>query len=477
MKNCPYCNRKIEESWIYCQFCNKPLLKNVDIEVKQINSQSDRFEYETLYESEDDTAFQINHIQDDFDDKISELERKINEVTQYGDPIGDLLLQKASLYYKNRKFSKTQKELENALENFKIEENELKIAICHNELGLIKEELGYFEDSIYHFDESIQILKNLDENKKLVQVYNNIGNAYFQIKDVENAYKYYQNAIELSEKENLVYEEIKSSSNIVEILFILNDYERIKKILNRLKEFFNNNNDIYGVITTLLKYGKLYFFLGDHYFDKSYDKLLDALELINNIENQISVYMRSKLEWEIFLFQGKINLFWNKLSEAENLLLKSLESVRMFEIENENVNESVILKTLADLFENKKEYEKAIEYYRLASEIYYKFGEDSKNAELKTKIGFIYSKYIKNSLNAIDFYEQALKIFENLEYIKESADIYNILGDIYINKGLIDLAMSSFERAKEYYKELNDIYNSELVDEKINSLIDLNLRE
>ena len=58
---------------------------------------------------------------------------------------------------------------------------------------------------------------------------------------------------------------------------------------------FNNNKDIYGLITTTLKYGKLYFFLGENYYDTSYDKFTDALDLIKKIEDQISIYLKSKL--------------------------------------------------------------------------------------------------------------------------------------------------------------------------------------
>ncbi len=477
MKDCPYCNRKIKDHWLFCQFCNKPLLANIESDTKQSNYYLDSSGYETLYDldndSDDDLNYQEENKEDkNLNDKILTIDKKISELSKYGENFGDLLLKKASIYYKNRKYSKTQKELEKALETFKIENDKLKIAITNNELGLIKEELGFFEDAIYHFNESMQILKELNEFTKLVQVYNNIGNAYLQIKDIENSYQFYQNAIELSVKENLMYEEIKSLSNLVEILFILKDYERIKKILKRLQLFFDENEDIYGLIINLIKYGKLYYFLGEIHYEESYEKLRGSLEFIKKIDDQISIFMKSKLEWEIYLYMGKINLFWKKITKAENFLLKSLESVRLIEVENENINEGIILKVLGELFESKKEYEKSIEYYQLSSDIYYKFGEDSISAEIMSKIGFIYLNYLDNSIKSIDFYESALKIFEKLDYFKEIAEIYNKLGDIYLNKGLIELSISNFEKAKDYYDELDDQYNFKILDEKIKSLLD-----
>jgi len=472
MKLCPYCQRPIDEKWRFCHHCNKPLLTSYTNELpisstyqyqRNINDQSYNFE-----ESRD---FDINIIEDDkIDKKILEIDDQINQ-KPYGDGVGDLFLEKASLYFKKRDLSQSLKELERALSSFENENNLNKMAITHNEIGLLKEEIGYFEDSIYHFKRAINIFKNLKDNVKLIQVYNNIGNAYYQLKDIENAYICYQKAIELAENENMKYEEVKSSSNMVEILFILQDYERIKKILKNNHQFFNEKNDIYGIITTYSKYGKLNFYLGENYYEKSYNYLINALELIEKVEEQLSIYLKARMRWEIYLFLGKINLLWNNFEKAETFLLNSLESVRTFEIEDDNIKESSILEALGNLYEIMKKYDKAIEYFKLSSEIYYKFGEDSKTGELKTKIAHIYYDYLKNNIDAIDYYEQALEIFMNIDYYKEIAKIHNKLGDLYLEGNITEIAINHFEIARKYYHELHDNYHIELLDEKINSLI------
>ena len=51
--------------------------------------------------------------------------------------MGDLLLNKASLHYKKRDLVSALKNLELALQNFLEEKNFLKVAISHNEIGLI----------------------------------------------------------------------------------------------------------------------------------------------------------------------------------------------------------------------------------------------------------------------------------------------------------------------------------------------------
>ncbi|MFX1308684.1 MAG: hypothetical protein ACFE8C_03230, partial [Promethearchaeota archaeon] len=101
----------------------------------------------------------------------------------------------------------------------------------------------------------------------------------------------------------------------------------------------------------------------------------------------------------------------------------------------------------------------------------YKFGDNNKNAELKFKIGNLYLEYEENIPKAINFFEEALEIYEDLEYIKESAVILHKLGDIYLLKRVIENAISYFERARDYYQNIQDEYNVNLLDEKIKSLI------
>ncbi len=471
---CPYCGMVIKNPSYICPHCKKPLL--VDLDDAQENQEA--YFYENLdstspYEIETEKPFDINKVVDGpLDEKIREIEKKIDIQYTKGRPIGDLFLEKAGLYYKKREFSKALSELENALKVYTDDRNDLKLAITHNEIGLIKELLGYFEDALYHFDSTIEILNELNETKKIVLMYNNIGNVYLQIKDIENAYNYYQKAINLAEKENLIYEEVKSSSNLVEVLFILKNYERIKKILQRNIVFFKKNDNFYGRIITNLKYGKLYFYLEGNYYDKAFDYLSKALELIKRIEDKISIYLKSRLEWEIYLFLGKIELLWNNFQNAENYLLKSMECVRILEVEDESLKEATVLEEIARLYELNKESKTAIEYYILAIKIYDKFGEQFKVAELNTIIAEIYLNYQHDTLKAIEFYEKALHIYESSHYFKEIAKIHAQLGDIYLSKNIHDLAISNFRKAKEIYEQLNDNYHIELLNEKISSLVE-----
>jgi len=195
--------------------------------------------------------------------------------------------------------------------------------------------------------------------------------------------------------------------------------------------------------------------------------------LISILKDKTSLSIQAELKWECYLYLGKLNLLCNNYQEAEDYLFKSIEELSLFELA-ESLNEAKILKNLAKIYEIKGEYQKAIDYKVLSNEIYYKFGDEYNVAKSLRKIAWIYLINLENESEAIKNYEKSLEIFEDQNYFKESADILNRLGDIYVNKGIIEIALSNWEKAKRYYADLLDEVNLNLINEKINSLINSN---
>jgi len=471
MKICPYCNQFIEDDYPYCPNCNKPLISNLgEAANRRIGSGFGDRELYTSKIEEEDEYYEDTIIKDEkIEYEIQKIEELLERKEVLGEPIpGSLLLEKSSLYYKKRDLTSAIKNLELALVNFEKEDDLFNMAICHNEIGLIQEDTGFFDQAIYHFNRCLEILKEVNDIHKIIKVLNNLGNIYYSVKDLEQSYKFYQEALDLCKQEKLMYEEVKTSSNLVEVLYLLKDYNRIKRILERNSEFFKENEDAYGMIQVHIKFGKLHYITGEDY-DLAYERLNNALEIIDRVSENLSVYMKAILEWECFLYLGKIYLLWDNLVDAERYFLKSLEAVRIFEI-GDNFNQGIILESLAELYFIKGEKDKTIEYYILSCEIYHKFGNNKKCAQIKFKIGKIYLDFEKDKSSAIRNFKDALDIYEDLQYIKEAAEVLHKLGDLYIDIKMPDIAKENLEKARDYYEQLQDDYNSNLIKEKIRSL-------
>jgi tetratricopeptide (TPR) repeat protein len=471
MKVCPYCNTTIEEEFPYCPNCNKPLISNLrNIEIGRLRTRNNETELLHPKLEEDDEIYEETIIKDE---QIEREIQKIDEILErkeiLGDPIpGSIFLEKSSLYYKIRDLPNALKNLELAVKNFEDENDNFNLAICHNEIGLIQEDMGYFDQAIYHFNSSLDILKEVSDNQKMIKVLNNLGNIYYLIRDLEHSYEYYKEALEISKRENLIFDEVKTSSNLVEVLYLLRDYDRVGRILTKNAEFFKQNDDKYGAITNEIKFGKLYYLKGED-FDLAYQHLNVALKLIESIKDSTTIYIQSTLEWECLLYLGKLYLLWENLFEAENCLIQSLNAIRVFSV-GDNIYEGDVLETLAKLYRLKENYNKAIEYYNLSLDIYYKYGENEKSAEIKFEIGTIVLDFERDKSRSIKYFEESLDIYEDVQYIKEAAEVLLKLGDIYISMDLHELALKNLEKAKYYYVELQDENSSRIIEEKMKSL-------
>lgn len=475
MKSCPYCKKEININWSYCHHCNKPLIVNLNKEIGKQKIESRDTNSISIYDKKISTLSPLSQpydletiSEDEFDLKIQEIEKRIQQRVIFGESIGSLQLEKANLYYQKKDLVSSLKTLESAVNLFTDDNDFLNIAVSYNEIGLIHEETGFFDDAINLFEQAIEILKDLNDYKVIIQVYNNLANVYHHLENLEKSYEYYDKALKLAERENFALEEIKTSSNLVELLFLLKEYGKIERILKRNLEYFRYTNDNYGVIISLTKMGKLYYYMGESRYRQANQSLKDSLDLITK-SGGYDLLMKAKLKWECYLYLGKLNLAQTNLESAEEYLHKSLETIRI--IEEKNTNECLILEPLAHLNEFNGEYTKAIKYYKICNDIYRKFGNDVRIAELKYKIAHIYLENSKDESEAIKFYEEALEIFEDLNYSRESAEILHKLGDIYLNSEIIELALEYFEKAKEFYQEYQDEYNLNLIMSKINSLI------
>lgn len=474
MSYCPYCKNPLQPNWSYCHHCNKPLIVNLQNRFERRAQSLSHFQhnFEKEIDQRTDSSPSPSYRQDEgYLKEIMEIDTTLQEKQDLGAPVGDLLLKKASVFYQNRNLNSALNILESALKSYEIEQDGLKIAIAHNEIGIIQEDLGLFDNSIYHFQNAIEELKKINEYSHLVQIYNNLANTHFALHELEDSFKYYTEAIQIAERENLLLERIKTSSNLVDVLILLKRYDAAKDILQSNLRFFQQQKDLYGMILTITKFGKLYYNLGSNYYEQAYQSFTDTLDLIDKIRPQISVYIGAQMEWECYYFLGKLNLLWNNDKSAEDFLLKSLESVRTFAIE-ENLIEGIILESLAELYEMGGKNEKAIDYFNLSIEIYEKYGDDNKIAENKYNIGHIYFDILENDQKALNYLEQSLEIYEYLGYTKEMADILHKIGDIFVYKEDLISALSYFRDAQKLYQDIFDAVNTDLVSEKIRSITD-----
>ena len=472
MKRCPYCEKEIASEASFCEYCNKPLLANLEKKVTPVNlaqnyPSSLRSE---IYDNKEEGISQNLKSSNEYNKRIEELDKEIQQRQQSGDSVGEQLLEKAGLYYQNHDLEGALNILKLTLEQFSTNQDYQHLAIVYNELGLIYEDLHLFDNAINNLLHSIELFEKLLDFKKLIQVYNNLGNIYFKIEDLERSFEIYQKALDYAKNEQLGDEQAKTINNLIDVLIEFRKYEQVKDYLNSNLLYFKQKEDVYGIILTLTKYGILYYTLGGNNYEKAYQSLNEALDLIKKLSNATPQNLISQLQWECFLYLGRIHLLWNEDKQAEEFLKGSLEAVRDFELSADSLKEGKILEGLAKLYEIQGNTEQAISSYNSACSIYEKYGRDYKIACIKLAIAQLYFNILEDYNRSIIFLEEALELYSSLGYNKERAEIYNTLANVYLARNISERAMEYFSQARTIYLELQDLVSANLIKEKMNSL-------
>lgn len=210
--------------------------------------------------------------------------------------------------------------ISNYLEGLKISE-ELKdiksIAYIKGNLGIVSDLQGNSEKALDYFTQSLDFFKQLNQKENIANTLTNIGNVYLNQKEYDEALAYYNESlvyrIELGDEMLIAI----SNGNIGVVYHDLNDFDKAL-------EYFE---------TSL----------------KTYVNLGDKLQQARGLNNIGSTYLKMQ-----------------KYADAEIYFSKSL-------IISNDIDAKEIIKTnyqnLGELYSARNDFEKALEYYHLFSEL------------------------------------------------------------------------------------------------------------
>ncbi len=204
----------------------------------------------------------------------------------------------------------------------------------------------------------------------------------------------------------------------------------------------------------------------------------EALYLYKKIASEDPRYNNKVLEVYRSIVQ-----FYYSLKE-ENEVLKTMEESYLFYKKLDSIGYPInvkhkieIIYSLAEIYEDKKEYTKAEKYYLSAYNRLGKLHSNEKDIVLeqfyiREDLGHFYYFSLNNSKLAEDFYLQALEIADKYPDLDFSLGlIFNILGDLKEGESSYDKALHYYQKAlKEYRKLVVKFPNSNYWKEQIETI-------
>ena len=305
----------------------------------------------------------------------------------------------------------------------------LQEARAHYALGNLGNITGDYKSTVFHAQQTIKLLtKNKVENG-LAACYNLLALGYKNLGDYPKAMDGFVKCLSYAEAQNDEQQEANAYQNIATLYVLQNDYIKASESLDRAAHLYRELKDDDGVLTTLFNFANILKEKGK--FDearKHYQTVLNYREREGN--KAVIAYVHMNLSQ--MLVKEK------RYAEAVVSLKKTLRLLKELQFQSD------IAIVLNDL------------------------------GLSESKLG--------NTQEAIDYFEQALKIGEAQSLLQYNAEIYKNLSQLYQDQGAYKQALENYDKGvkltttqnsldkEKYVAKLQERYETQLKETRIKLL-------
>lgn len=240
-------------------------------------------------------------------------------------------------------------------------------------------------------------------------------------------------------------------TNQVSFYFIFNDIERAAKLLNKGIGEAQNKNFHFGVNELTNTKGIYFDVLGikdsaRYYFEKGLE--LSRKNKFKSIE-QMSLNNLGMFNWNNGNFQEALDYFYQALE------MNSINSPQNIQ------GESVYLNNIGLIYQELKQFEKALEIHKKALKIREEINLKSEQAISQANIGVCYKSLSKYD-EAIQAYEKAIALAKSANSMRHYYSLFGNLANVYQEMEKYELAIINYKKALERPAVLGENPKSDL---------------
>ncbi len=265
-------------------------------------------------------------------------------------------------------------------------------------ISIIYKQMGNFKDALVYMHKSLKIYENAkDENKQAI-VLANIGNVYMAYQKYEEAKESYEKAIGIATKSNQKEVLALAYSGMFNYYFRKSEFKRSLEYVFKAQEYLaalNQKSELASINNNL---GRVFHIMKD--YDKALNYYNQSLKTRLEMQDQIGIGSCYKNMAETYL-ELKDNV------KARFYLEKSIAIFRT-EGAKEYLREALF--TLAKVNEVEKDYQTALDLYKVSNEL-----KDS-----------IYSKEARAKINELEIAYQTEKKAQQIVQLNQENSIHKL---------------------------------------------------
>lgn len=279
------------------------------------------------------------------------------EETQDPELIAKVLYQQAIIHYFRGELMQSESLLQRARDHFEETENKLWISKADNILGILYGTQGLYEESLDAMLRSYDVVKELDDVRKQGVLLNNIALTFLRLNKEEEALETYYQSLELSQQVKDRHSETLAILNISSALSNLERYdeslvyaEKGLALANEIDSPSYRLRALSGMIDIARVSGDV---------DKVEELIPQALKISESIDDYTTKYGPHKDRAWLMVQRGE----HQKAAEILGSILKLSRE------KQDKDQESQILEQLSEVYAGMGDYEKALSYFQLHTDV------------------------------------------------------------------------------------------------------------
>ena len=344
-------------------------------------------------------------------------------------------------------FTKGKLYFDKALKTYEDLDLKLELGKTLVNIGIVYQNQSLYDKALENYEKALAIFELLKDRERIASTLGNLGFIYRSQSDYAKALDYYQRSLSIFEKLGIKSGIATNLGNIGMIYDYQSDFTRALEYYNKAIKINQELGDKMGEAALLSNIGLVYYFKND--YPHALEYLQRSVDIFDDIGNKYGVAS----------ILGNIGIIYQKQNEFSKALDNYKEAVNIYE---ELGNKSSLASNLGNI-----------------GEFYYSISQDSVIIKIEKETSLISSNKQINLERSISYYNQAIKLLEEVgerdtrsRFLMGLSDAYKLKGDyeksLELYKDYIVLKDSVFtEKSQSQIANLEAIRENEIKDKEI----------
>lgn len=301
-------------------------------------------------------------------------------------------------------------------------------------IGEAYSRLSQNQKALDYYNQALVLSKAVGDYRSEVDLLNDIAEINIDLANRQTSLDYCKQAFTLSVQAGYVRGQAQALNNLGLVYYVLSDMQKALECLNQALSLWLAAGDRRGQAQTLTNLGYAYNDQGD---------LRKALALFNEA---LIAWQKSRDPRGEALTLTAIGLLYSTVGEMQRAFDAHNKAARLFQRLGDQSGEAVTLNAIAYVYDTLGNKQKALNCYKKALQLFRTVGRRSSVAVTMGLIGEIYDS-LGDKEKALDYYKQNLEISQSLGDHRAEAYALKDIGDIFVYLGESDKALDYFNRA------------------------------